>query len=89
MRSFALFFFALLLYFQYQLWIDDNGWRGRQVIENKVILQQEQNQVQEAENRALRIEVENLENSVEALEELARVQFNYVKKDEIFYIVSE
>ena len=89
MKFFALFFLVVLTFFQYKLWIDENGWRGHQKLEEQLKQQRIKNREQTAMNKALRVDVDNLAKSHEAFEEIAREQFSYVKQGEILYITRD
>lgn len=85
MKHLALFLFAVFAFFQYELWLGDGGWRDMWTLEQKLTQQQEKNRAQEAQNAAMRVEIENLKQGGEALTETARSDFGYVQRDEIFY----
>ncbi|MBQ0712250.1 MAG: cell division protein FtsB [Porticoccus sp.] len=77
-------FFLLL---QYRLWVGEGSMAQRQVLQHKVDIQQEENDVLHERNSILAGEVSDLKDGLESVEERARTDLGMVKEGETFYMV--
>ncbi|MDX2349088.1 MAG: cell division protein FtsB [Porticoccus sp.] len=77
-------FFLLL---QYRLWVGEGSMAQRQVLQHKVDIQQEENDVLRERNSILAGEVSDLKDGLESVEERARTDLGMVKEGETFYMV--
>lgn len=84
MRLIFLFLLSLLMFFNYELWIDNNGVKRISELEEKIKHQQEINAAALARNKAMVAEVQDLREGGQAVEELARSEQGMLKEGEIF-----
>ncbi|WP_217126905.1 FtsB family cell division protein [Hydrogenophilus thiooxidans] len=81
--------FLLVLGLQYQLWFGEGGIVARQRLEAKMAELRAQNAALEARNERLREVIRQLETGGEALEETVRRQYNWIRSDELLFMVPE
>ncbi|MDP8079239.1 cell division protein FtsB [Phocoenobacter skyensis] len=87
MRLLIAFLALLLVIFQSYFWIGKNGWsEHRRTQINVAKLNAEIAQLT-ARNNKIIAEIEDLTNGVDALEERARMEYEQIKQDEVFYRV--
>lgn len=84
MRLISLFLLGLLLYFNYELWLGDDGVKRIAELEAKIAEQQELNEAYMARNSAMAAEVKDLRDGSAAVEELARFEQGMIKQGELF-----
>jgi len=88
-RLLILSLFILLGLLQYKLWRTNDGVPALWVMEQKLEqLEQEREKLRER-NLALEAEVNNLKESMDAIEERARQDLGMIKKGETFFQVVE
>jgi cell division protein FtsB len=75
----------LLLLAQWRLWVSDDGLREARRLERAVEAQRLENEELAERNAALRAEVGNLRDGLEAAEERARADLGMIREDETFY----
>jgi cell division protein FtsB len=79
---------ALMLgWLQYTLWLGSGGQRQVAALQERVALQEAENQRLQQRNDALAAEVEDLKSGEAAVEERARSELGMVKPGETFYRV--
>lgn len=84
MRVIFLFLLGLLLYFNYELWLGDNGVSRIAELQTKINEQQEINNASLTRNNAMIAEVQDLRDGSNAIEELARFEQGMLKHGEVF-----
>lgn len=84
MRFIFLFLCGLLVFFNYELWIDENGNKKIAELEQKIKQQEERNHAAMTRNNAMAAEVKDLYEGGQAVEELARFDQGMLKEGEIF-----
>ena len=89
MRYIAYFLILVIAAFNYQLWFGKGGWNDVWELEQQIEQQKIINEQQKQKNRAMAGEVENLKQGGEALMEVARKDFGYVRSDEVFYRIAD
>ncbi|MBR0573618.1 cell division protein FtsB [Pasteurella atlantica] len=87
MRLLTLFLIMLLCIFQSYFWFGKNGWEEYKNAQRTVKQLKKETLRLTARNEKIMAEIENLTNGVEALEERARMEYEQIKRDEIFYRV--
>ena len=78
-----------LAVFQYQIWFGSSSVRALNTLEARLDAQRLNNEELRLRNRALEIEVLDLQNGLEAVEERARSDLGLIGKDETFIMVVE
>jgi cell division protein FtsB len=76
-----------LAVFQYQIWFGGSSVRALNTLQQGLDEQRASNQELQARNRALEVEVLDLQNGLEAVEERARSELGMIGKDETFYMI--
>jgi cell division protein FtsB len=89
MRLLALILAALVLALQVPLWFGKGGWLQVQKLTREVETQRAENDKLKSRNAGLDAEVRNLKQGLEAVEERARQDQGLVRRDEIFFQLSE
>ena len=89
MRYIAYFLLLVIAAFNYQLWFGKGGWNDVWELEQQIEQQKIINEQQKQKNREMAGEVENLKQGGEALMEVARKDFGYVRSDEVFYRIAD
>lgn len=84
MRFIFLFLLGLLVFFNYELWLGDNGVHRIHELEIKIQEQKELNNAAQARNNAMIAEVQDLREGTQAIEESARFDKGMIKQGEIF-----
>ena len=77
----------MLLWFQYRLWWGEGSYSENQMLDVEIVQLKQKLSQKLSVNQALRKDIENLKNSTEALEELARERLGLIKPDEHFFRV--
>ena len=85
MRPFFIFLVIALLGLQYKLWLGDGSVREWLHLENKLVLEEQENQRLAARNRAVEADILELKSGDQALEEQARYELGMVKEGEVYY----
>jgi cell division protein FtsB len=85
MRWVTLILFAIILLWQYSLWLGKGGWIKVWELDRQVTAQKKLNQQTKIRNAALDAEVRDLKQGTEAIEEHARTDLGMVKQGEVFY----
>lgn len=84
MRFIFVFLLGLLVFFNYELWIDESGNKKIAELEHKIKRQEERNNAAITRNNAMAAEVKDLHEGGQAVEELARFDQGMLKEGEIF-----
>lgn len=84
MRFIFIFLLGLLMFFNYELWLGDNGVNRISVLEQKIQEQEERNAASLARNNAMLAEVDDLRAGTQAIEEFARLEQGMIKQGELF-----
>ena len=84
MRLIFVFLLGLLLFFNHELWLGDNGVSRISELQEKITIQQEMNDAALARNKAMAAEVHDLREGTQAVEELARFEQGMIKQGEVF-----
>lgn len=84
MRLIFLFLLGLLFYFNYELWLGDNGVTRIAELQTKITAQQELNDASLVRNNAMAAEVYDLREGTSAIEEVARFEQGMIKEGELF-----
>ena len=85
MRSIFIFLLLALLGLQYKLWLGDGCVRQWLHLENKLVVEEQDNKQLAARNRAIEADVLELKSGDQALEEQARYELGMVKEGEVYY----
>ena len=78
---------AVLALLQYELWLGNGGWRDLQRVEQRVAVQEAENDPMRERNARLATEVTDLKTGLDAIEERARSDMGMVRTDEQFFWV--
>ncbi|HLU76642.1 MAG TPA: cell division protein FtsB [Burkholderiales bacterium] len=89
MKILAIVLGALIVLIQYPLWLGKGGWLKVWEADRQVATQVEQNDALQSRNDALAAEVSDLKQGMEAVEERARQDLGFVKRDEVFFQIVE
>ena len=90
MRLITLFLFAIILLWQYPLWLGKGSWIKVWEVDRQLEAQKKANLQTRARNAVLDAEVRDLKQGTEAIEERARSDLGMIKPGEIFFqIVGE
>jgi len=81
--------FILLIALQYDLWVGEGSISEVRKLEAALALQAGENQQLKERNDALKAEVLDLKNGLDAIEERVRTELGMIKKDETFFHVIE
>lgn len=84
MRFIFAFLLGLFVFFNYELWVDENGNKKIAELEQKIKQQEERNNAAITRNNAMAAEVKDLREGGQAVEELARFDQGMLKEGEIF-----
>ena len=87
MRWVTLILLALIVMWQYPLWLGKGGWIKVWELDRQVEAQKKINQQTKIRNAVLDAEVRDLKQGTEAVEERARNELGMIKNGEIFYQV--
>jgi cell division protein FtsB len=87
MRWISLILFALILLWQYPLWLGKGGWLKVWEFDRQVEAQKALNLQARTRNAVLDAEVRDLKLGTEAIEERARNELGMIKPAEVFYQV--
>jgi cell division protein FtsB len=80
---------ALIVLIQYPLWLGKGGWLRAWHVENELGTQATKNGELEVRNAGLAAEVRDLKQGTEAIEERARYELGMIRRDEVFFQVTE
>lgn len=89
MKILAIVLGVLIVLIQYPLWLGKGGWLKVWEADRQVAAQVARNDAMQARNDALAAEVADLKQGMEAVEERARYDLGFVKKDEVFFQIVE
>lgn len=84
MRFIFVFLLGLLMFFNYELWLGENGVNRISILQQKTQEQQERNTASLARNNAMLAEVQDLREGTQAIEESARLEQGMIKSGEVF-----
>ncbi len=87
MRPLAIILLLIILVLQYQLWFGEGSLVKVWQLRREIATQQAQNKSLQERNDALKAEVIDLKQGVEAVEERARTELGMIKDGETFYQV--
>jgi len=87
MRWVTLILFALILLWQYPLWLGKGSWIKVWELDQQVEAQQKANLQTKTRNAVLDAEVRDLKQGTEAIEERARNELGMIKPGEVFFQV--
>lgn len=85
MKWVTVFLTICILGSQYHLWFAKGGWNDMWRLENKVRVQETENNMLILRNNALSAEVKDLAEGKDAIAEIARVDLGYIQEGEIYY----
>jgi cell division protein FtsB len=74
---------------QYRLWISEGSFPHRATLQEKIELQQSENNRLQERNAVLALEVDALKSGLEVIEERAREQMGMIKEGETFFMIVE
>jgi len=80
---------VFILGLQYRLWVGENSMAELWGVKDKLEAQQDINSELESRNDALKAEVSDLKQGLDAIEERARSELGMMKEDETFYQLIE
>ncbi len=89
MKILAIVLGVLILLIQYPLWLGKGGWLKVWDADRQVAVQKQVNDDMQSRNDGLAAEVTDLKQGMEAVEERARYDLGFVKKDEVFFQIIE
>ncbi|OUD14033.1 septum formation initiator family protein [Thioflexithrix psekupsensis] len=89
MKTIMVILLILLGLTQYQLWFGERGYEQWIAYQQQLAQQQQLNQQFIQSNQRLMRDVENLKQSLELVEEHARLEFGFLKSNEVFYQIVE
>jgi cell division protein FtsB len=87
MRILIAILLLVLALLQFKLWFGDGGFRAVAKLEERVLVQEQDNEALLQRNRELEAEVEDLRERLDAIEERARNELGLIKEGEEFYQV--
>ena len=87
MRWITLILFALILLWQYPLWLGKGGWIKVWELDRQVEAQKKTNEQTKTRNAVLDAEVRDLKQGTDAIEERARSDLGMIKPGEVFFQV--
>lgn len=87
MRWVSLILFALILLWQYPLWLGKGSWIKVWELDRQVEAQKKVNQQTKTRNAVLDAEVRDLKQGTGAIEERARSDLGMIKPGEVFFQV--
>ena len=87
MRILIAILLLVLVALQFKLWFGDGGVSDISALEQRVAAQEAENAMLETRNDALRAEVEDLRERLDAVEERARSELGLIREGEEFYQV--
>jgi cell division protein FtsB len=89
MKLLGLALALLLLLIQYPLWLGKGSWLRVWEVDRQIREQRTANETHQQRNDALEAEVRDLKAGLDAVEERARSELGMIKRDEIFFQVTE
>lgn len=89
MRWVTLILFAIIILWQYPLWLGKGGWIRVWELDRQVEAQKKSNLQTKSRNAMLDAEVRDLKQGTDAIEERARTDLGMVKQGEVFYQLVE
>lgn len=89
MRWVTLILLALILLWQYPLWLGKGGWIKVWELDRQVEAQKKVNLQTKSRNAALDAEVRDLKQGTDAIEERARTDLGMIKQGEVFFQMVE
>ncbi|PID51266.1 MAG: cell division protein FtsB [Pasteurellales bacterium] len=85
MRGLTFFLILLLAIFQFRFWFGQNGYIDYKNTQIEVVQLEKERQQLVNRNNKISAEIDDLTNAFDALEERARLRYEQIKKDEVFY----
>ena len=89
MRGLIVVLLIILVVLQYRLWISEGSFPHRAALQEKIELQQAENNRLQERNAVLALEVEALKSGLDVIEERAREQMGMIKEGETFFMIVE
>jgi cell division protein FtsB len=87
MRWVSLILFALIVVWQYPLWLGHGSWTKVWELDRQLEAQKKINQQSKTRNAVLDAEVRDLKQGTDAVEERARSELGMIKPGEVFFQV--
>lgn len=89
MKTLAIVLGVLIVLIQYPLWLGKGGWLKVWNADRQVAAQKQANDTMQSRNDGLAAEVSDLKQGMDAVEERARFDLGFIKKDEVFFQIVE
>jgi len=89
MKPLMIFLALILVLLQYRLWFSHDGLPTVLYLHRQVEIQRQDNDVLEARNHLLAVDVHDLKSGLDALEERARNDMGMIKSQETFFHIIE
>lgn len=86
-KSIAIFLVGVVISLQYQLWLGKNSMMSLAQLKKSVSLEEQANTRLKQRNKKILDEIDDLQNGMAAVEELARSQLGMIKKNESFFLI--
>ena len=85
MRPIIILLILALISLQYKLWLGDGNVIQWQRLEQKLMMQEQENKKLAARNRIIEADILELKSGDQALEEQARNELGMIKRGEVYY----
>ncbi|MBT8420933.1 MAG: septum formation initiator family protein [Gammaproteobacteria bacterium] len=85
MKVIILLSVTLLAYLQYNLWLNQDGFRHTQQLQEAMSFQKQQNVALKERNRRLQADVADLKQGLVSIETRARRDLGMIREDETFF----
>lgn len=89
MRSILLLLAILLALFQYNFWFGKNGYTDYQEAKQEIAIYKAENEKLAQRNQLITAEIKDLTTGFSAVEERARINYEMVKPNEVFYRIAK
>lgn len=84
----AIFLVGVVISLQYQLWLGKNSMMSLAQLKKSVGLEEQVNAQLKQRNDKILADIDDLQNGMAAVEELARSQLGMIKKNESFFLIT-